>query len=82
MTKPEGTTVEYELLRQATLAEIVVADTQINPTNADDKHARIEGRLGIEEEDGEPANDAEHDAFGFIYALGVLCFAQRPSTCS
>ena len=72
--------IEYQLLRQAALAEIVVSDTQINPTSADDKHVRIEGRLGLEEdEDGEPANDAEHYAFGFIYALGVLSFADaRP----
>jgi hypothetical protein len=41
---------------------------------------RIEGRLGLEEdEDGEPVNDSEHYAFGFIYALGVLSFADaRP----
>lgn len=46
------------------------------PTICDDKHVRIEGRLGLEEdEDGEPVNDAEHYAFGFIYALGVLSFA-------
>jgi hypothetical protein len=80
MTDPEEPAIEYELLRQATLAEIVVADTGINPTSADDRHVRIEGRLGLEEdEDGEPANDAEHYAFGFIYALGVLSFADaRP----
>lgn len=80
MTDPEEPPIEYELLRQATLAEIVVADTEINPTSADDMHVRIEGRLGPEEdEDGEPANDAEHYAFGFIYALGVLSFADaRP----
>jgi len=80
MTDPEQPAIEYELLRQATLAEIVVADTQINPTSADDKHVRIEGRLGLDEDDdGEPANEAEHYAFGFIYALGVLSFADaRP----
>ncbi|MBK6463384.1 MAG: hypothetical protein IPF92_20605 [Myxococcales bacterium] len=72
--------IEYELLRQAALAEIVVDDTQINPTTADDRHVRIEGRLGLEEdEDGEPDSDVEHYAFGFIYALGVLSFADaRP----
>jgi hypothetical protein len=73
MTDQEQPPIEHELLRQATLAEIVVADTQINPTSADDKHVRIEGRLGLDEDDdGEPANEAEHYAFGFIYALGVL----------
>jgi len=82
VTDPEQPAIEYELLLQATLAEIVVANTQINPTSADDKHVRIEGRLGLDEnedDDGEPANDAEHFAFGFIYALGVLSFADaRP----
>ena len=72
--------IEYELLRDATLAQIGVSETEINPTSADDKHVRIKGRLGVEEdEDGELMNDAEHYAFGFIYALGVLSFADaRP----
>jgi hypothetical protein len=80
MSDPEEPPIEYELLRDATLAEIGVIEIQINPTSADDKHVRIEGRLGLEEdEDGEPVNDAEHYAFGFIYALGVLSFADaRP----
>jgi hypothetical protein len=67
--------IEYELIRDATLAEIVVADTRVTPTSADDRHVRMEGRLGLEkDEDGEPANDVEHYAFGFIYALGALSF--------
>ncbi len=80
MSEPDEPPIEYELLRDATLAEIGVTETQINPTSGDDKHVRIEGRLGLEEdEDGEPVNDAEHYAFGFIYALGVLSFADaRP----
>jgi hypothetical protein len=80
MSEPDEPPIEHELLRDATLAEIEVVETEINPTSADDKHVRIEGRLGLEEdEDGEPVNDAEHYAFGFIYALGVLSFADaRP----
>lgn len=80
MSSPDESPIEYDLIRDATLAEIRVAETRISPTSADDKHVRIEGRLGREEgEDGEPANDAEHCAFGFIYALGVLSFADaRP----
>jgi hypothetical protein len=80
MSKPDELPIEYELLRDATLIEIGVTETQINPTSADDRHVRIGGRLGLEEdEDGEPVNDAEHYAFGFIYALGVLSFADaRP----
>lgn len=71
MSGPDEPPIEYELLRDATLAEIGVTETQVNPTS---------GRLGLEEdEDGEPVNDAEHYAFGFIYALGVLSFADaRP----
>ncbi|MBN1606307.1 MAG: hypothetical protein JW940_06720 [Polyangiaceae bacterium] len=80
MTEPQEPPIEYELLRDATLAEIVVRETHVTPTSADDRHIRIEGRLGLEkDEDGEPANDVEHFAFGFIYALGVLSFADaRP----
>lgn len=80
MTEHDEPPIEYELLHQATLAEIAVTQTQINPTSADDKHVCLEGRLGLEEdEDGEPGDDVEHYAFGFIYALGVLSFADaRP----
>lgn len=80
MPEPAQPPIEYQLLHDATLAEIGVSETQIAPTGADDRHVRIEGRLGLEEdEDGDPVNDAEHFAFGFIYALGVLSFADaRP----
>lgn len=67
--------IESELIRDATLAEIVVAETKVTPTSADDRHVRIEGRLGLEDDgDGQPADDVEHYAFGFIYALGALSF--------
>lgn len=80
MSEPNEPPIEYELLRDATHAEIGVTETHINPTSADDKHVCIEGRLGLEpDEDGEPVNDAEHYSFGFIYALGLLSFADaRP----
>src|SRR5258708_7530465 len=75
MTEPGEPAIEYLLIHSATLAEILVADIAINPTTADDKHVRIEGRLGREEgENGEPTSDVEHYAFGFIYALGALSF--------
>lgn len=41
MSDPEERPIEYELLRDATLAEIVVADIQITPTSSDDKQVRI-----------------------------------------
>ena len=80
MSEPAEPPIEYELLRDATLAEIHVGEIQTTATTADDKNVRIEGRLGLEEDDdGEPVNDAEAYAFGFIYALGVLSFADaRP----
>lgn len=66
--------IEYELLDQATLADIAVTETRIDPTSADDKHVCLAGRLGLEDEDGEPSDDVKHYAFGFIYALSVLSF--------
>ena len=79
MAGEDDVPIEYELLKDAVLAEITVLDTEITPTSADDRHVRMEGRLGIEEEDGELSSDVEHYAFGFIYALGVLSFAHaRP----
>jgi hypothetical protein len=70
--------IEYDLLRDATLAEIIVQETEINPTVAnDDKHVRIEGQLGAD--DDELSSDVEHFAFGLIYALGGLSFVDaRP----
>lgn len=70
--------IEYELIEQAVLAEVHVIDTKVTPTSADDKHVVIEGRLGKEGDD-ESENDVEHYAFGFLYALTMLSFADaRP----
>lgn len=82
MQEPEPP-IEYELLYDATLARLIVSETKITPTvSDDDKHVRIEGRFGPAEdddEDEEPGSDVEHYAFGLIYALGVLSFADaRP----
>jgi len=80
MSESEDIPIEYELIRDAALANVVVLDTQIAPTTGDDKHVRIEGRLGLaEDEDGEPESDVEHFAFPFIYVIGVLSFTDaRP----
>lgn len=81
MNPPEPR-IEYELLQDAALATFIVSETVISPTfGDDDKHVRIEGRFGPEgdDEDGEPGSDVEHYAFGLIFALGVLSFADaRP----
>jgi hypothetical protein len=47
-----------------------VTHTEVSPTSTGDRHVRVEGRLGDDEE-----NHAEWAAIGFIYALGVLPFA-------
>lgn len=78
----DETPIEYDLIRDATLAEVIAIDTRITPTSADDKHVRIDGRLGNEEDD-ELTADVEHFAFAFIYTLGALSFADaRPAGAS
>ena len=62
--------IEHTLLRNAVVAEIMVTSTDIIPTSTGDRHVRIEGRLGGDEE-----SHAEWAAVGFIYALGELSFA-------
>lgn len=70
---------EYELLRTATLIDITVLSTEIQPTS-EDSHVEIEAKLGsCAGEEDDDANDVEWGAFGLIYALGVLSFADaRP----
>lgn len=83
MREPEPP-IEYELLSDAVVAKLIVTETKITATvGDDDKHVRIEGRFGPEEDDddevGDPGSDVEHYAFALIYALGVLSFADaRP----
>jgi len=68
--------IEYELLHTATLAEISIISTYVQPTTNGDSRVVIEARVGNGEE-GE--NDVEWSAFGLIYALGVLSFSDaRP----
>jgi hypothetical protein len=67
---------EYELLHTATLTDIAVVNTEVTPTSDDDSWVAIEAKVGNEEED---ENDVEWAAFGLIYAIGVLSFADaRP----
>ena len=61
--------IEHELLRSAGAARITVTKVDVQPTSIGDRHVRIEGQLGDEEND-----DVEWAAFGFIYALGLLSF--------
>lgn len=50
-------------------AEVTITATTINPTSTGDRHVRVEGRLGDDEQD-----DVEWSAFGFIFAIGLLSF--------
>ncbi len=61
--------IEQELLKNAMLAEVTVSNVTISPTSTGDRHVRLEGRLG-NDQDG----DVEWSAFGFIYAIGLLSF--------
>ena len=67
---PADEPIEHELLRNAVIAELTVTKTDVSPTSIGDRHVRIEGRLGDDEE-----IHVEWAALGFIYALGVLSFA-------
>ena len=74
MTDEQQVKVGYELLQNAVLANISVISTEVGPTSDDDSHVRIEARIGDEEDD-----DVEWAAFGVIFALAVLSFADaRP----
>ncbi len=53
--------IEHELLRNAVAAEVTVTNTEVSPTSTGDRHVRIEGRLGDDEE-----SHAEWAAVGFI----------------
>ena len=41
--------IEHELLRNAVAAEVIVTNTEVSPTSTGDRHVRIEGRLGDDE---------------------------------
>lgn len=62
--------IEHGLLRNAVAAEITLTNTDVSPTSTGDRHVRIDGRLGDDEE-----SHVEWAALGFIYALGLLSFA-------
>jgi hypothetical protein len=61
--------IETELLKNAIIAEVTVNNVTITPTSTGDRHVRLEGRLGDDEN-----ADVEWSAFGFIYAIGLLSF--------
>ena len=71
---PEKLPIEFEMLRSVACVDVKVSKTEKTPTSADDWHLQIDGRIGEEDDD-----DVEWAAMGFIYAVGVLSFADaRP----
>lgn len=70
----DETPIEHELIESIACVDITVVKTEKQPTSANDWHLRIEGRFGAEEDD-----DVEFAGMGFIYAIGLLSFADaRP----
>lgn len=66
--------IEHELIRSVACVDITVSKTEKKPTTDDDWHLCIEGRFGEEADD-----DVEFAGMGFIYAIGLLSFADaRP----
>lgn len=69
MTDEPQVAIEFEWIKDALAADVEIRKTEINPTTDDDKHVRIEGRLGGEEDD-----DVAWAALPVIYVLGALSF--------
>ena len=66
--------IEQELVKNAMVAEVTVANVEVTPTSTGDRFVRIEGRLGDADNP-----DVEWAAFGFLYVIGLLSFdAARP----
>ena len=69
MTEESQVAIEHEWIKDALTADVVILKTEINPTTDDDKHVRIDGRLGGEDDD-----DVAWAALPVIYVLGALSF--------
>lgn len=66
--------IELDFIETIAGADVVVLKTVKTPTTADDWHVRIDGRIGDPEDD-----DVEFAGMGFLYAIGLLSFADaRP----
>ena len=66
MTDEHGS-IEHELVRNGTLVDFEIVDTNIEPTAAgDDSHVRLALQM--------PEDDVECFAFALIYVLGLLSF--------
>lgn len=73
MSERETPPVEHDLIRSAACVALHVLAEEVTPTTDDDSHVCIELRVGTEGEEDEA--DVEFAAFGLIYVLGVLSFA-------
>jgi len=73
MSERENPPIEHDLIEGAACVALHVLAEEVTPTTEDDSHVCIELRVGTEGEEDE--DDVEFAAFGLIYALGVLSFA-------
>ena len=72
-----GPAAGYELIRTGTLVTFDVAELVVRPIpGGDESEVRVELWLGDVDEDGERTEDVQWGAFGFIFVLGVLSFAE------
>lgn len=73
----DGRAAGYELVRTGTLVTFDVAELVVRPIpGGDESEVRVKLCLGEVDEDGERTEDVQWGAFGFIFVLGVLSFAE------
>ncbi len=73
MSEREDLPIEHDLIRGAACVALHVLAEEVNPTTDGDSHVRVKLRVGTEGEEDE--DDVEFAAFGLIYALSALSFA-------
>ena len=74
----------FKLIETGTLVDFDILSTDIQPSpDGEETAVRIELQLGEEGEDGDRTEDHEWGAFGFLFVLGLLSFADaRPRNAS
>jgi len=74
-TMSDSKPIEHDLLESFIGTTLVTDKVTIQPTSIDDKHVVIEGRLAVEDDQDDVEDLVEAVAFGFLFTLGVLSFA-------
>ena len=79
MNSTDDHTAARELIRSGTLVEFRILDVQVQPAPDEAEFGvRVELQLGTEDDEG-LSNDVDWGAFGFLFVLGMLSFADaRP----